>query len=136
MKGTALAYDLYANPVWRLRCDTDLLLMPEDAEECREVLAALGFRKDVGTSREAVIHDETWTLASRGGGSHAIDLQRRLNNSDLLANLFSYEAFLGAKRPTPGLGPSAGSAWRKLDYLFALAVPRREEAAVSGCSWI
>jgi hypothetical protein len=84
---------------------------------------ALGFRKDVGTSREVVLHEETWTLASRGGGSHALDLHRRLNNSELLANRFSYEEFLAAKRPTPGLGPSADSAWRKLDYLFALAVP-------------
>jgi hypothetical protein len=123
LKGTALAYDLYANPVWRLRCDTDLLLMPEEAEECRQVLAVLGFRKDLDTSREVVIHEEIWTFASPGGGSHAIDLHRQLNNSDLLANRFPYEDFFAAKRTTPGLGPSADSAWRKLDYLFALAVP-------------
>ena len=108
-KGTALAYGLYGNPVWRMRCDTDLLVMPEEAEEARQVLAALGYRKDLGTSRELVIHEESWTLDSPAGGSHAIDLHRRLNNSDLLANLFPHEAFDAAKRSTPELGPSAFS---------------------------
>src|SRR5689334_7262828 len=41
IKGTALAYSLYANPVLRARGDTDLIIAPASREKVEAVLAGL-----------------------------------------------------------------------------------------------
>jgi len=88
-KGTALAYGLYPNPVWRSRGDTDMIVAPEDGSRASEALVALGFRRDTGVSGEFVSYQDSYTKEI-DSGRHTIDLHRRINNSELLARLFSY----------------------------------------------
>jgi hypothetical protein len=52
LKGTALAYGLYANPVWRARGDTDMIVAHQDYVRASETLLALGFRPNTGVSGE------------------------------------------------------------------------------------
>jgi hypothetical protein len=108
-KGTALAYGLYGNPVWRMRADTDLIVGPEDLAQTREVLLAKGFRRDLDAGGEVISHAENWTLAASEVGMHAVDLHRRLVSGAVLAGLFGCSELLAASRPLPRLGPAAFS---------------------------
>src|SRR5262249_3727726 len=45
-KGTALAYGLYASPVWRDRGDTDIIVPEVVSNRAAKVLISLGFRPD------------------------------------------------------------------------------------------
>jgi hypothetical protein len=90
-KGTALAYGLYPNPVWRARSDTDIIVSPNDACLAREVLKSLGFNRNQSVSGELISYEDCYTLTIKDGGVHSIDLHRRINNSELLGRIFSYD---------------------------------------------
>lgn len=102
-KGTALAYDLYPNPVWRSRGDTDILVAAEDIQACREVLAAQGFERGFALPGEDVSYQDNWTLMASEGSAHSIDLHRRINNSELLSQLFTYDELRSSCRPISSL---------------------------------
>jgi hypothetical protein len=106
LKGTALAYGLYANPACRVRADSDLLVAPADLEPCRAVLAALGFRRAPDRG-EATTHQELWSIGAAGGARHDIDLHRRLSNTELLSTLFTWEELWAEHRALPHLSPAA-----------------------------
>ena len=89
-KGTALAYSLYANPVWRARGDTDMIVAHHDWRRASETLIAFGFRRNTSVSGELVSYQDSYTKEFEGSGRHTIDLHRRINNSELLSHLFSY----------------------------------------------
>jgi hypothetical protein len=106
-KGTALAYALYDNPVWRTRADTDILVAPESFAEAGEALLALGYNRGFALHGEFVGHEQSYTLRLKDGSSHVIDLHRRVNNSQLLAQLFSFEELHVQSVPLPRLHPKA-----------------------------
>jgi hypothetical protein len=106
-KGTALAYDLYPNPVWRPRGDTDILVATQDIDAGREVLVAHGFARGFALPGELVSYEENWTLMASDGSAHCIDLHRRINNSELLSQLFTYDELRSSCRPLPSLCPGA-----------------------------
>jgi hypothetical protein len=107
LKGTALAYSVYRNPVWRTRGDTDVLVAPECFAEAGEALLGLGFEKDFAVSGEFAAHEQSYTFDLEGGGSHVIDLHRRINNSQLLARLFAFDELCVESVPLPRLHPEA-----------------------------
>ncbi len=102
-KGTALAYDLYANPVWRSRCDTDLLVDHRDLDQFREIVSLLGFRRGQAIPGLLISYEESWTLHTQEGSVHALDVHRKINNSELLSRLFAYDELLASARPLPAL---------------------------------
>jgi hypothetical protein len=104
-KGTALAYDLYANPVWRLRADTDLLVAAVDLAGTREVLLEHGFARDLDAGGEVVTQQEGWTHLAGDGSRHAIDLHRRVASGAL--DLFTWAELFAASRALPRLGAGA-----------------------------
>lgn len=106
-KGTGLAYDLYPNPVWRSRGDTDILVVAEDIETCREVLVAQGFERDFALPGDVVSYEENWTLRTSEGSVHCIDVHRRINNSELLSQLFTYDELRSSSLPLTSLCPGA-----------------------------
>lgn len=106
-KGTALAYSLYGNSVWRMRGDTDFIVAPAEMAPTREVLATQQFRRDLDAGGEAISHAENWTLARAETGIHAIDLHRRLVSGAVMSGLFGYPELLAASRPLPRLGALA-----------------------------
>ena len=89
-KGTALAYSFYANPVLRFRCDTDMLVSGHSKTKAEKLLEGMGFECS-SAAEELVYYQQSWRLNSSHCGTHAIDLHWKLNNSEVLANLFSYE---------------------------------------------
>jgi hypothetical protein len=106
-KGTALAYSLYANPVLRSRSDTDLVVAPESVERVDAALKEHGFARDIAVSGDFVSYQACYTHEEDGGETHTLDLHWRINNSEVLARLFSYEELRQQAQGLPRLCPPA-----------------------------
>ena len=108
MKGTALAYDLYASPAARSRADTDLLVPFDQAARAKAILAEQGYAKGVlGGVNEKFALQQPWTLALADGGRHSIDLHWQVMNAPSLKDLLTFAECYAAARPLPRLSPEA-----------------------------
>lgn len=103
-KGTALAYSLYPDPALRPRCDTDLIVPLQQRPQAFDALREIGFYRvlELGT---AMSHQAC--LVRRGVAAHTLDLHWHINNSELLARLFSYEELRAGAESLPRLAPHA-----------------------------
>ena len=108
-KGTPLAYSLYANPLWRERGDTDILIPPDSLATVEEVLRARGFVRGRGVSGRYVSYQASFTRLE-ADNPHTVDVHWRINNSQVLAPLFEYDELLERARPVAALGPEAVAA--------------------------
>lgn len=101
-KGTALAYSLYGNPVLRARGDTDLIVSAADKARVIGMLEAGGFMRAAAASRVLSSYQTSYTL-----GDHTLDLHWRINDSELLSQLFTYDELREQATPLPALSPAA-----------------------------
>lgn len=106
IKGTALAYTLYPDPALRTRSDTDLLIRPDDREPLHRALLAAGFRAVPVVSGEFVSYQASYARRE-ASGLHALDVHWRINNSEVLSQLFTYEELRGSAVAVPALAPHA-----------------------------
>jgi hypothetical protein len=107
LKGTALAYALYPDPMLRARGDTDMLIPSTDRNRVHDVLATLGFKPDRGVSGKFISYERNYAFTTADTGTHNIDLHWRINNSELLSRLFSYGELLEHAIRLPKLCPHA-----------------------------
>lgn len=121
-KGTALAYSLYANPVWRMRSDSDVLISEENLGAACKVLQRLGYRQ-YSASEEMIFYKLYFEQSMPEGGIHNIDLHWRLNNSVVLSGLFSFAELHQRAVPVPALG-SAARAPNDVDALLIACMHR------------
>ncbi len=109
LKGTALAYDLYAKPATRARGDTDLLVKREELEQTRLALAKCGFclaPPCAGRSDDLELQ-EIWNFASGDGTNHVIDLHWQAMNSMALRQTLVFADCAANKRVLPLLDDNA-----------------------------
>jgi hypothetical protein len=106
LKGTALAYSLYADPAQRTRGDTDLLIPASARDAAESALTALGFQRGSGVSGELVSYQANYTKEA-DGNPHTIDLHWKINNSELLSKLFTYQELRSHAQPLHHLGANA-----------------------------
>jgi uncharacterized protein YhfF len=109
-KGTALAYSLYDNPVLRTRGDTDFIIAPADKARVVDALASLGFKRFTAASRDFSSYQAAYTLQIEGGGGHTLDVHWRINDSELLSRLFSFDELRQQALALPALSPHALAA--------------------------
>ena len=109
-KGTALAYGQYADAASRSRGDTDFIIPPESRAMVHKVLRSISFEPGVAVSGDHISYQASYTWAQNEGGEHTLDVHWRINNSELLSRLFTYEELLAHARPLPNLGPHALAA--------------------------
>jgi hypothetical protein len=107
IKGTALAYALYSDPVLRTRGDTDMIITSTERNRVHDVLTTLGFELGRGVSGEFISYQSNYGFTTANTGTHNIDLHWRINNSELLSRLFSYEELLGRAINLSKLSPHA-----------------------------
>lgn len=110
IKGTALAYSLYDDPVLRTRGDTDLIIPIEAKSKADIALMSLGFERDACVTGRHISYQCSYTLATVDGGSHTLDLHWKINNSEVLSRLFTYEELRQQARPLAALCPHAQGA--------------------------
>ena len=105
-----LAYSVYTNPAFRTRGDTDFIIQPQERARLHDVLAALGFKTEMGATVEFVSYQASYTLEAQGSGTHTLDVHWRISNRHLLSKLFSYEELRSKAVPLPDLCPDAMGA--------------------------
>lgn len=107
LKGSALAYDVYAEPEHRPRGDTDLLIARDDLETAREVLASLGYEERPTSGDEHGVRQAAFTRADAFGIEHVYDVHWSIANSAVFAEALSFEELLPIARPLPRIAPHA-----------------------------
>ena len=112
LKGTALAYDVYASPDLRPRGDTDLLISRDDLESARAALAELGLREQITSGDEHAVRQIFFTRAN----GLAYDVHWSATNMPLFESLLRYDDLRRRAIALPRLGPHA----RALSHADAL----------------
>jgi hypothetical protein len=107
IKGTALAYSLYADPTLRTRADTDLIIPIDARDRVHGLLTSLGFEHSLAVSGEFVSYQASYTRDAAHGASHTLDLHWKINNSELLSRLFTYDELWHDAESLPQLCPHA-----------------------------
>jgi hypothetical protein len=118
-KGTALAYSLYADPALRSRGDTDLIIPFGTLIQVREILTSLGYELAPGTGGQFTSYQASYVKRAADGTFHALDLHWKINNSELLSRLFTYEELRADAVPLPALSPHALGTSRVHGLLLA-----------------
>lgn len=106
-KGTALAYGLYDNPALRTRGDTDFLIPGEACNNVAERLETLGFVQGASVAGHYVSYQASYTYADSVTGEHSLDVHWRINNSQVLARLFTYDELRATAEPLMRLSSQA-----------------------------
>lgn len=107
LKGTALAYDLYASPELRPRGDTDLLIASGDLGRARACFVALGFEEQPLVGDEHGTRQTAFMRAGASGVVHMYDVHWAVANTPLFASALTFDDLRGRARPVPRLGPHA-----------------------------
>jgi len=106
LKGSALAYWLYATPYLRDCVDIDLLFRCRaDAEQAAALLVPHGYELEHPASDLA--YEMPCFLKREGVRRLELDMHWRLSNAPLLANAFAFEELLARSISVPRLGPHA-----------------------------
>jgi hypothetical protein len=119
MKGSVLAYQVYAEPELRPRGDTDLLIAADAVATVREVMQGLGFSAQVTSGDE---HGVRQTLFRRPPGI-VYDVHWAATNIPLLDALLQFAQLRSDAVPVPALGPHA-LALAPVDALLLACIHR------------
>ncbi len=106
MKGAALAYDVYADPSWRVRADFDMLIRGSDREQVRACLETLGYRCEPEVSGRLVAYQFHATRIGGGRLRHLCDVHWKIANPQRFADAISFDELAAASIALPALGPS------------------------------
>lgn len=108
IKGSALAYSLYAQPWQRPRTDTDLLVSTEDVPAAEAALGSCGYaRSDALTTGVLVSHQVAFERTDIHGVHHVVDLHWKIVNPLILADALQFERLWEGRLSAPALGPAA-----------------------------
>lgn len=105
LKGTALAYTIYADPAQRRRGDTDLLVDHADLATVQDVLRHHGF-----TCVAGYLYQQDWQITGADGFTHALDLHWQVINSPRLHAVLNVRECMDRGTPAPRLHPAARAA--------------------------
>jgi hypothetical protein len=108
LKGTALAYSLFAVPATRTRGDSDVLIGPADLHRARDLLANLGFERISGDNDPGFTLQEVWSYTRDAVTAHHIDLHWQLLNAPALAAVLPVAECFANPLPLPAL---CADAW-------------------------
>jgi hypothetical protein len=106
MKGASLAYDVYADPSWRVRSDVDMFIRDADRAAMRACLEALGYVCEPEASGRLVayqFHAERRDRRMR----HLCDVHWKIANPQRFAGAVTFDEAADAAVPLPLLGPGA-----------------------------
>ena len=106
-KGSAVAYDIYEIPYLRTRGDTDFLIPDHTRNQVIKALECLGFEGGSDVRGDLNSYQASFTLSDAFTYAHSLDMHWKINNSQLLAKLFSYEELAAEAETLSALGPDA-----------------------------
>lgn len=119
LKGTALAYSLYASPDLRPRSDTDLLIRHESLETARRALLDIGFSEAVTSGDEHGLRQTAFSRRDAGGVEHSYDVHWAITNTPLFSSVLGIEEIRAHAVGVDALGPGARALGRVHALLHA-----------------
>ena len=123
MKGTPLAYDLYAAPELRPRGDTDLLIARDAIEASREALVRLGYKERVTSGDEHGVRQATFSRLDGYGLEHAYDVHWDITNTALFAETLRFDELRARAVIIPKIGKHV-LALSRVDALLLACIHR------------
>jgi hypothetical protein len=109
-KGTALAYSVYVSPFLRRRGDTDLIVPFDRRDQAAKELEAAGFVCEDRLRGDLTSYQAPYTYIYQFMYPHTVDLHWRINNSQVLSNIITYQELWENRRALPALCPHAVAA--------------------------
>jgi Uncharacterised nucleotidyltransferase len=109
-KGTALAYNVYLSPWLRRRGDTDLIVPFDRRDQAARELEAAGFVCEDGPRGDLTSYQVAYTYIAQYMYPHTVDLHWRINDSQVLSNILTYQELWENRRALPTLCPHAVAA--------------------------
>jgi hypothetical protein len=111
LKGSQLAYSLYARPDLRSRIDSDILIPSAARETVRAILTErLGYVLSPKPSGELTATQALYVKWLGDVAVHAIDVHWRLASPQVFAHVLSHDEIAARAVPLPRLGPDAWGA--------------------------
>jgi Uncharacterised nucleotidyltransferase len=107
IKGSGLAYEIYAKPELRPRGDTDLLIAEESIERTRAILRDAGCVEQPTSGDEHGVRQMTFLRKDANGVQHAYDVHWAVTNTPLFAHVLRFEDVRHRAVAVPPLGPHA-----------------------------
>jgi hypothetical protein len=107
LKGAALAHSHYPSPALRPRGDADLLIPESQLPPTAAVLDRLGYARGQGVTGALISYEANWSRDTAAGITHNLDVHWRINNSQILAKLLTYDELAARAASVPALGPHA-----------------------------
>jgi hypothetical protein len=107
LKGTALGYTVYENPICRPREDTDLLICREDVRGVERVMAALGYERARQCEGELLFCQFELSRTDDFGITHAFDFHWRISTQPVFAGVLTSEELARDAQTIEALGEYA-----------------------------
>jgi len=107
LKGTALAYRLYADAAHRPRFDTDLLVRREELDTVDDVMRTRGYVRAHQVTGELVMHQVDYVRKDAQGIRHVYDFHWKLSNRQAVASILTFDELSQDSIAIEALGPSA-----------------------------
>jgi putative nucleotidyltransferase-like protein len=136
IKGTALAYSVYPEPMARPRVDTDLLVRRDEIEAARGALLACGYAAPLQCDGEMLFRQFALTKTDAFGVEHMFDVHWKISTQTLFADLVTYEELDAEAVPVGSLGPDARMAGPVHALLLACVHPAMHHRNVEWLLWV
>lgn len=107
LKGSALAYQIYAAPEHRPRADTDLLIRRTEVEAARALLESHGYAGRVLSGDPLANRQQAFARVDPFGVEHVYDLHWDVTNTPVVRNALGFEELLARSVPVTSLHESA-----------------------------
>lgn len=108
IKGSALAYTIYAKPWLRPRTDTDLLVREDSVPAATRALETCGYaRCDAISTGVLVSHQIAFERTDSHGAHHVIDLHWKIANPQIVADSLPFDVLWHDAQPAAALGVNA-----------------------------
>jgi len=135
-KGTALAYQLYASPALRPRCDTDLFIRRDECDRVRRVLGGLGYRATPYADGTFVHRQFEMQKQDRFGLLHALDFHWAVSTQIVFSDLLTYDELLSGSVEIRALGPGARGAGHVHALLVSSVHPAMHHRNAERLLWL
>jgi hypothetical protein len=136
LKGTAVAYGVYAAPSFRPRADTDLLIPREQVAAARAVMTALGYEASPNSGGERLFAQFQFWMQDRHGVQHVFDFHWKISTQPTFAQVLTYDELAAEAVPIAALGGQARAAGRVHALLLACIHPAMHHRNAEHLIWM
>lgn len=136
LKGTALAYTIYAAPSHRGRADTDLLVPAARLPAARRALERVGFAAPPYSAGTELFGQVPLLRRDQLGVEHWIDLHWAVSAAKVFADALTYRELAAQAVSIPALGPHARAPGTVHSLLLACMHPVMHHRNAERLAWV